>query len=148
MIKKLLIAGLLLVSLANADFVRDNENGIVADSETGLMWQDNRIGKGTWGNALSIKCNQSFGGYSDWRLPNYNELLSITDKSREAGSPTIKSAFKDVIYDESSSFNFYWTSTTHAIDSNHAWVIYFYNSRYNENPKRHTGYIRCVRGGG
>ncbi len=70
-------------------------DGTVTDNLTGLMWIQNAnagsdcdgadTGGKTWAIALSsaAACNtSSYAGYTDWRLPNVNELLSLIDRSR------------------------------------------------------------------
>lgn len=51
------------------------------------MWQKDtapgsQLGKYTWEQALTYCENLVLGVYSDWRLPNRNELQSLVDYSR------------------------------------------------------------------
>ena len=47
------------------------------------MWQQATApGTYTWEQAFTYCENFTLGGYSDWRLPNRNELQSIVDYSR------------------------------------------------------------------
>ena len=55
----------------------DNGNGTITDNVTGLMWQKVDAGEMTWETAINNASAQSTGGYSDWRLPNPQELFSI-----------------------------------------------------------------------
>jgi hypothetical protein len=62
----------------------DNSDGTVTDTSTGLMWQQaTASGTYTWEQALTYCENLTLpaGGYSDWRMPNRNELQSIVDYS-------------------------------------------------------------------
>jgi hypothetical protein len=68
----------------------DNGDGTITDTKTGLMWeklsddgsmhdQDTTY---TWANAFAVKVatlngGGGFAGYTDWRVPNVNELQSI-----------------------------------------------------------------------
>lgn len=59
---------------------KDNGDGTVTDSNTGLMWQQTPPMEGmTWAEAKEYCENLEFGGYSDWRLPTAKELFSISD---------------------------------------------------------------------
>jgi hypothetical protein len=55
----------------------------ILDFATGLEWRAaDESGTYTWANALaqaSIQNNAILGGFSDWKLPNRNELLLIAD---------------------------------------------------------------------
>ena len=54
-----------------------NGDEVVTDLTTGVMWQKSDEGKLQWEQAL-YKCEHLiYAGYSDWRLPLRNELLSI-----------------------------------------------------------------------
>lgn len=130
--------------LLSAEFSRD-DTGVVADSRTNLLWQDlygngdGAITQATWQDAL-IYCEElTFGGNSDWRLPNMVELKSI----REIGKikPSISSVFK------MTTSNYYWTSTAPASSTINAWVVDFYNGHGSWNSKQNSSLVRCVRGG-
>ncbi len=61
----------------NQQSFTDNGNGTITDNVTGLMWQKTDAGEMTWENAVNNASAQTTGGYSDWRLPNPQELFSI-----------------------------------------------------------------------
>jgi len=130
--------------LLHASFSRDS-SGVVADSTTGLAWQDaysdsgDTIKRATWQDAL-VYCEElSLGGESDWRLPNKNELFSIIDMSKYDSA--ISSVFTNV------TSNFYWSSTSLAYDSSNAWVVHFGLGHVYRSSKTYECYVRCVRGG-
>ncbi len=57
-------------------------NGTVLDTRTYLMWASKDNGKDiTWKNAKRYCENYRGGGYTDWRMPTYDELARIYDKS-------------------------------------------------------------------
>jgi hypothetical protein len=125
-------------------FSRDS-SGVVADSATGLAWQDDYSDNGgdiksaTWQDAL-IYCEQlTLGGISDWRLPNIRELKSIVDDS--IYDPAISSVFQNITSDV------YWASTTYASGSSYAWYVLFGNGFDDWYAKTYEGRVRCVRGG-
>lgn len=143
-----------------------NANGTVTDSMTGLVWDQCPVGMSstttacdtgsaglfTWAVALSqaVTANAANGGagykgITDWRLPNVNELESISNiGSYTANVPTTDgSAFPNT-----PPF-FFSTSTNYAPDANQAWVVYFGSTGGDvvgglKNTSRH---VRLVRGG-
>lgn len=99
---------------------KDNNNGTVTDTATGLMWMKCDSGNGMdWDDALKYAENFEYGGYDDWRLPNAKELQYILDYNRSPD--TTNSAAIDPVFDVSSIKNekgekdypYFWTSTTH-----------------------------------
>ena len=109
----------MLGSVAFADLV-DNGDGTVTDTETGLMWQ--QIGPGTmiWDAAISYCENLDLAGYTDWRLPNVNELQSILNY--EVYGPSIDAELV-------SASSAYWTSTVYSYDTEYAWAVDFNNGQ-------------------
>ena len=73
----------------------------VWDSDTNLMWQKTYVSGKSWKGALSYCENLEYAGYSDWRLPNRNELLSLVDYSKSEPA----SSFPGMTAEE------YWAST-------------------------------------
>lgn len=128
----------------NAGFTRD-ANGIVSDSTTGLQWQDDYsdneggIKSATWSDALGYCEGLTLGGLDDWRLPNFNELYGIGDRSRY--NPAIDPTFQNVLSGN------YWSSTTGASYTGYAWDVYFYYGNGSWDGKSYSGYVRCVRDG-
>jgi hypothetical protein len=56
----------------------------VTDNRTGLMWLKNPSGTARiWGDALAycenLDGSAGRGGYTDWRMPNFNEMVSLFD---------------------------------------------------------------------
>jgi hypothetical protein len=118
----------------------DNGNGTVTDTNSGLMWQQaTPPGTFTWQQALNYSENLTLGGYSDWRLPDRNELQSLVDYARY--NPAI-----DIMFFPGTQASPYWSSTTHAEYLDHAWVIYFDpQGIFNRNDKSGYGCVRAVR---
>jgi len=134
----LIILGLNIVLLA--DFTRDSNDIIVSDNVSGLEWQDDNLEPPSlnWVDAIAYCTNLDLGGYSDWRLPNINEITSLVDDSKV--DPAIYSIFRQRGY-------FYWSSTTYVKSKNYAWFIRFFDGSHNSNPKRTEHHVRCVRAG-
>ena len=120
----------------------DNGNGTIADTVTGLTWlkKANCINN-TWPSALSSINNLANGqcGLSDgssagqWRMPNRNEMLSLSDRAPTFpqadyfnGQPVGSNGTVTgpVIFASFVPFDYYWTSTTSAADSNQAWTVW------------------------
>jgi aspartyl/asparaginyl beta-hydroxylase (cupin superfamily) len=148
--KKLYII-LLLVSILDARFIRHSTADIVIDVQTGLMWQDTSDNNSTqrvWydgsGNnktaskyCTTLPIDASTAYYDDWRLPNYNELISIVDRNQTATA--IYDAFLYTKEDH------YWTSTTYNSSTTRAWTINFYYGEDDIKSKVENHYVRCVR---
>ncbi len=127
----------------------DNGNGTTTDNQTGLMWVKAGNSAGcnngvalTWEAALNFCEGLTYAGYSDWRLPNRRELMSIVDYTRI--SPTINTTFFP-----NTQSNWYWTSTTYKATTSFAWNVFFYDGTVSGGGDYKTGtsYVRCVRAG-
>lgn len=127
------------------DWSRSDE--IVTDNATGLQWQDDSVvatETRTWTEAIDY-CEKTLtlGGYSDWRLPNKNELLSIVDYDHL--SPALSSIFQTVPL--SSIVAYYWSSTSEAQLASNAFIVDFRFGMSVSGSKNVAPYVRCVRGG-
>lgn len=151
----------------------DDRTNCVLDNLTGLMWARNaniasnsplgQTGLGgtcTWAQAFDIITNSAgpvngttYGGYTDWRLPNVRELYSLvtyrcfrpslsdgtgTNKWTEALGP-----FTGVKSDN------YWSSTVFAVSPNdNTWYVSLdYGHLGTVNEATTTLYVWPVRGG-
>ena len=136
----LLIIGISTNLVASDRFVRDDTKEVVVDSATNLMWQDDADAKSvtkTWEDAIDYCDNLTLGGYSNWHLPNYNELWGVADRSRV--NLAIDPAFKNVVS------NYYWSSSTLVSDASGAWGVYFNGGYDFGHYKSVSGSVRCVR---
>jgi hypothetical protein len=118
----------------------DNKNGTVTDHGTGLMWQKADDGNTrNWLDALAYCEGLSLGDYSDWRMPDIQELRSIINYTRYA--PAIDTSFflcRTFIY---------WSATSYAFEPANALGISFLDGVDGWIGKSLTPYVRCVRGG-
>ncbi|MBN2362299.1 MAG: DUF1566 domain-containing protein [Deltaproteobacteria bacterium] len=126
---------------------------VVADAVTRLIWQGCTAGQTgatcqtgsgeikTWQQALAYCEGLTWGGSSDWRLPDTKELASLVDDTRV--EPSI-----DVTAFPATPESWFWSSSSYAKNCSAAWsvefqkgsVIYFFG-------KILTEYVRCVRTG-
>lgn len=111
----------------------DNSDGTVTDNRTGLMWKKCSLGQNdldctgnpvlvNWKNAhLAAEAanTQAFAGYTNWRLPNIKELMSLAERSCEA--PAINLSIFPITqnnpegsYNDSASF---WSSSPYYFES-------------------------------
>ncbi|GAG72432.1 unnamed protein product [marine sediment metagenome] len=119
---------------------------VVIDNATGLMWPTdmldfgcNRGEKEIWEVALSTIYVLNFAGFTDWRVPNINELLSIVDYSEY--NPSIYTEFFP--YTPALPF---WASTTDTNSTDEKWYVHFLKGHSARDTKDRLPYnIRAVR---
>ena len=111
------------------------EGGIIVYSddkgEHGLVCSNNDLGKANWDDAKKLCEGYNEGGFSDWRLPDRDELLlvyTLLHQKKGIGN------FAD---------SFYWSLTKY--DSSIVWGINFTNSKQYCGKKKNLYNIRAVR---
>ena len=126
--------------------VRDNVTGLIWEVKTNDGSVHDRDNVYTWQNAQDVFIaalnSDSFGGYTNWRVPTIKELDSITDLGR--GNPAIvRDYFPNTVSSN------YWSSTTDASNASTAWTMdFYYGSGYSYAiHKYYTFNVRAVRGG-
>jgi len=139
-----------------------NGDGTVSDNNTGLMWQVCPLGLSgtacatgtllseTWQSALTMAKADTLAGYTDWRLPNKNELMSLVDFA--CFSPAINDFnFPASTLIPPPAGDFYWSSTPVVANNSGdtlIWGIGFDNGftikARKDNPS--SGHVRLVRG--
>ena len=117
------------------------------DPDTGLMWQVNISKKKyNWNEAKKYCSNLNYAGYSDWKLPNIDELKSILSDKKNKGF-YIKPIFIDSIKDMN--FALFWSSTIDSFlwikSSSNAMVVEFWRGYSLGGDENHIYYVRCVR---
>ncbi len=134
----------------------DNGDGTITDSTTGLMWKkcieglsgedcgSGSAGSFTWQQALqqpgTVNAGGGFAGYSDWRLPNINELISIVEE--QCSDPTINlNRFPNTLS------SIVWSGVPYAGLSSISWYVNFnYGNSYLDSRDGNYS-VRIVRGG-
>jgi hypothetical protein len=119
-----------------SDFILDDVNGIAIHRKTNLTWMRCTLGQNwdwtnktcsgapstyTWGQALRVADEYSFAGYSDWRLPNIKELMSIQE-NRCYDNAVNREVFPAMVVSY-----WYWSSSTHTDTPDHALGVDFYS---------------------
>jgi len=102
-------------SHALGNFV-DHGDNTVTDNDTGLTWEVKTDDGGprdkdntyTWETAMDYCEDLSLGGHDDWRLPSYNELISILDPSE------VNPAINTMFFPNTSASNYRCSTTKHA----------------------------------
>ena len=133
---------------------KDNGDGTVTDPETGLMWtKDANLPGDTmlFHEALDYIEEINEGkhpnfGYTDWRLPDLKELLSLIDYTQRTRKGHIIPSghpFRNV---QSLNFN-NKQATTYLSNSDYPLFVSLYCRLVGHNVKSCYGYIWPVRGG-
>ncbi len=108
---------------------------IVTDSATGLIWQKGHAAGKRWKEALEYCENLDYAGYTDWRLPNINELVSLMNYDKHIPA----SDFPDI------PLEYFWSSTTAIPSSGAAWSVFIYTAQVISKNKDIFYYVKCVR---
>jgi hypothetical protein len=118
----------------------DNNDGTVTDNLTGLIWTKNANVTGAvfWQDALDYVAGMNNGtysnyGYTDWRVPNIIELLSLIDHERYAKALPSGHPFKNTN-------NSYYCSSTTSYSSTGFWSVTFYNGSIGMVGKSNASY--------
>lgn len=115
----------------------------VTDRLTGLMWMrapDNVTR--TWADALTYADGLTLCGFTDWRLPNVNELESLVNMDVAVQASALNAAgFSGVIGD------FYWSSTSYAGAPDNAWLVGMNDGGVVLSTKAGYGFVWPVRAG-
>ncbi len=140
----------IIATARNSNFTIHND-GTVTDNTTGLMWMrcslgqdwDGKTCNGTaavfsWGDGLKAAASSEFAGYSDWRLPNKNELESIVEGRCFVPAINVK-VFP------STPTAYFWSSSPYAGSPKGAWSIDFGYGNVNASVKSGSIHIRLVR---
>jgi len=161
------------VSSPNPRFA-DNSDGTVTDNLTGLMWLKNANciqtdypgfdadgtsgdGQVTWQHALDFTAGINAGtypncgaGYTDWRLPNVKELLSLIHWG--FNDPSLPNTAGTGQWTSGDPFTnvqpfVYWSSTTRSSTTEKAWFVHMSYGDVDSSSKSDAFYVWPVRGG-
>jgi hypothetical protein len=118
----------------------EDRGEVVVDHATGLLWQkagsDESI---TYKDALKYVAElneQTFAGFSDWRLPTIPELMSLLEPEKQENGLYINSIFND---------NQTWCWSSHKRSPESAWNVYFSSGYVGRYYLYSYYYVRAVR---
>ena len=108
--------------MGNQPAYKDNGDGTVTDSNTGLVWVAEHGDRMTWEEAVAGAPGFTLAGYDDWRLPTIKELYSLIDfdggfvSSSSDSTPYIDTEYFTFIYGDEAGANRpidaqYWSAT-------------------------------------
>lgn len=135
---------------------KDNSDGTVTDSHTGLMWQQCSVGQSgngcttgsaqrfTWDTALqfeeSLNSSGGFAGHSDWFVPDRNELASLMEDACYEPSINV------TLFPNTTSRIGYWSSSPFSRYGDDIWYVGFSHSSVGLSTYRDVGLVvRLVR---
>ena len=128
-----------------------------------LYWSKRSAKEMNWGAAVKYCKDLDEGGYTDWRLPNIDELRTLIQNhsgTQSGGScPISKKAGKLAWSDRTGDCNgisgsnfsklgdtyWFWSSSTRSDYSSVAWRVDFGDGYVGSNYKISDSYVRCVR---
>jgi hypothetical protein len=127
-------------------------DGTVTDNTTELMWMRCTFGQGYkdgecignpayffWNEALNTAEQLEYATYSDWRLPNIKELLSIVED--RCSSPILNLD----VFPNTGSWA-YWSSTVKSNTPNSIFQLYLFSGDMGSDPAYYVPYsMRLVR---
>ena len=116
-----------------------NEDEIIIDSASGLVWQKNYPNNSKeWGDALSYCEKSTYAGYNDWKLPNKNELASLIKYYSSSYTDSYTTDFPNIDFTSSS---------TNPDDNNRYFTYGKGYSIYIDYSQKYDAIGRCVRSG-
>jgi hypothetical protein len=136
------------------EVLNDFSGAAVLDKETGLVWVRSLPPPlGPFGEPLpwsgdlatttaADRCNfMTVLNRRGWRLPTYQELVSLVDPTESSPALPAGHPFLNVRNEG------YWSATTSAKDPDRAWLVNFGDGSMGSNSKSVGYFVWCVRGG-
>lgn len=115
-------------------------NNFVLDHLSGLMWYRVPVTTSNWNTAIDGAEASTQGGFSDWFLPNINQLISICNFSITTSSLLNYSPFNIAI---TSTTDRIWTSTTVPSSTTNAFGLFTNGGLSNIGKTTAQSYIIC-----
>ena len=126
----------------------DNGDQTLTDNLTGLIWAKNAnpaAATKLWQGALDYIASlnsKSYLGYSDWRLPNRKELMSLVNRQQDNSVSWLNAqGFSNV------QVNYYWSSSSYSNGTGAAWFLGMSDGYTGHFSKGYLYNVWPVRGG-
>jgi hypothetical protein len=143
--------------------LRDNADGTLTDTLTGLVWLKRAdCLSGDWNSAVAAvrglasgQCGLTDGSAAGaWRMPNRKEMASLADRALNNQADFFDTSWSSTeagiapsaaVFDQFIAFQYYWTSSTDAADPTAAWTVFSCDFGVYDTAKSATGYTLAVR---
>ena len=115
-------------------------SAVVKDTRNGIYWEDTPASAKSsedWKDARRRCERLQLDGMTGWRLPTFEELLSIVDYAKSR--PAVIAPF-EYTAEES-----YWSATPFSANFDRAWTIDFRTGETYYSYKRTNHAVRCVK---
>jgi len=127
-------------SVANAEII--SKDGVVTDTVTGLMWQNNSDvanAQKYWMDAKQYCEVLQLNNYHDWRLPNIYELVTILDTQQKTSPKVISEMLKITE-------NAYWSVSYDNTNDGKPFGVQFRDGTVRSFSPNFTANAICARG--
>lgn len=115
-------------------------NGLVTDTETGLVWSQTEQTGGPWSWVdAQTQCT------APWRIPNVQELRTLSDLTQTTAPTIDRSAFYGPTAGSAPNAGLFWTSTVYLLEAKgYSFYVDFDNGSVDANDPTSLGGVRCV----
>lgn len=118
----------------------EDQDDVVMDHATGLMWQKSGSDKSLTYDKAQVYVQelnrQKFAGYADWRLPTVPELLSLLEPQKQSNDLYIHPLFDS---------RQRWCRSADKRSAESAWYVNFDDGFVSWHDMYNEGYVRAVR---
>ena len=130
------------VAWPNPRFTVDGTGNCITDNLSGLMWARRNTQTGTWQLAFDVAKNLDLCGFTDWRIPNRKELLSLVNYGAgNVGVDLLSNGFTFQVE------SVVWSSSSVAGSAAEAWTLIVLPGVLSQGPKSGGNYVLPVRAG-
>lgn len=105
------------------------------DVKTKLVWTRDYVTGKTWKQALKYCEELNYGGFTNWRLPNVNELGTLIHVGKVSPASDLPNSYTD----------WFWSSSPNTGNTAYVWCVLFDGGRVDWIDKHGHYAVRCVR---